>query len=104
MNTPDPAPAPNPYAVAGAQTGSNIGTALANTMLGNANEYTPWGNVEYTQSGNFTTITDPATGQTYQIPQYNRTTTLSQRGRSSTTRTSICSTTCSSWRAARSGG
>ena len=76
MDSPDPPPPPNPFATAAAQTGSNVSTALANSVLGNANEQSPYGNVNYSQSGNFTTITDEL-GRTYQIPQFNRSVTLS---------------------------
>jgi hypothetical protein len=48
---PSPPPTPNPNAVAAAQTGSNVQTAIANTLLGNANERTPWGEVSYRQIG-----------------------------------------------------
>ncbi len=39
-DTPD---APDPYAVAGAQTRTNIQTAIANTIMGGGNQVTPWG-------------------------------------------------------------
>lgn len=38
-------PAPDPYAVAQAQTNSNVKTGVANTLMGNANQYTPFGTV-----------------------------------------------------------
>jgi hypothetical protein len=43
--------APDPYATAQAQTASNVNTAVANTVLGNANERNPYGSVTYKQTG-----------------------------------------------------
>ena len=43
------APAPNPLLVGKAQTDSNVNTAIANSIIGNANEITPWGTVSYRQ-------------------------------------------------------
>src|SRR5262245_30223187 len=68
---------PNPQEVANAQTGANFTSAFANSVLGNANEYTPYGNITYNVGG-YETITDPASGKTYQVPRYNRTTTLNE--------------------------
>lgn len=74
----DPPQPPNPYAVAGAQTSSNVQTALANAHLNNTNQVTPTGSLTYTTDpANNYTLTDPATGATYQIPQYTATQTLS---------------------------
>ncbi len=50
---PDPPPSPDPYATARAQTGSNVSTAVANTVLGNANETGPLGTVRYQQNGSY---------------------------------------------------
>lgn len=61
------AEAPDPKEIASAQTGSNIYTAIANKYLNNANIRGPDGSVTSTTSG-FKTITDPSSGQTYQIP------------------------------------
>lgn len=58
-----PPPAPDPYRVAQAQTGSNVNTAIANSILQNANEISPWGTVTYKQVGS-TRIGDPASGGT----------------------------------------
>jgi len=43
--------APDPKATAAAQTGSNVQTAIANTIMGNANETSPYGSVRYNQIG-----------------------------------------------------
>jgi len=48
-STPAAPPAPDPYATAQAQTQSNLLTAQANSIIGNADETTPWGTVRYTQ-------------------------------------------------------
>jgi hypothetical protein len=50
-NAPDPPPAPNPYATAAAQTGSNVTTAIANTVMGNANVKGPLGSTTFNQIG-----------------------------------------------------
>lgn len=44
-----PAP-PNPVETSNAQTASNIATAQANAALNRVNQYTPWGNLEYTRT------------------------------------------------------
>lgn len=67
---------PSAQETAAAQTGANFTSAFANSVLGNANEYTPYGNVTYNVGG-YETVRDPSSGQTYQVPRYNRTTTLS---------------------------
>jgi hypothetical protein len=68
--------APDPYATAQAQTGQNFMSSFANSILGNANEITPYGTVTY-KAGGYETVTDPSSGKTYQVPRYNRTTKLS---------------------------
>lgn len=101
----DAAPAaPNPQAVANAQTASNVNTAVANTIMSNANENGPTGSVRYNQigtthiggSGGNNTLAGGAGGDTlggynrdgtpaaggsgsagYDIPQWERTVTLS---------------------------
>ena len=68
--------APDPNQVAQAQTGQNILGSWGSSIMGNANEITPYGTVNYKTSG-YETITDPSSGKQYQIPRYNRTTKLS---------------------------
>jgi len=70
-----PAP-PNPRDTAAASTGTNVATALANASLNNVNQVGPNGSLMYSQSGT-SKFTDPYTGQTYDIPNYTQTTTLS---------------------------
>ena len=67
---------PDPQQTAAAQTGANIGTAISGTVLGQVGQVTPGGTLEYAQTGTYS-YTDPYTGQTYQIPQFTATTTLS---------------------------
>lgn len=71
-----PPPPPNPSQTASAQTGQNIQTGIANSVLGNPNRVGPTGSTTYTKSGEFETYTG-ADGQTYQVPRYTETTTLS---------------------------
>ena len=73
-----PAP-PDPTATARAATGTNVSTAVANAELGNINQVTPQGNLDYSQSGTFN-WTDPTTGSSYSIPQFTATQTLTPLG------------------------
>lgn len=52
-SAPSAPPPPDPYATARAQTDSNVSTAVANTVLGNANETSPLGTVRYQQTGSY---------------------------------------------------
>lgn len=76
MSKPRPPRPPDPTEVAASQTGVNIGTAVANTQMGQVNQVTPDASLTYAQTGS-QTYTDPSTGRTYSIPQYTATTTLS---------------------------
>jgi len=67
---------PNPYATAAAQTGSNVSTAVANAYLSNVNQVTPTGSLTYSPSSTYS-WQDPSTGQTYNIPTFTATQTLS---------------------------
>lgn len=69
-----PRPA-DPAQTAQAQTSMNVNTAIANQILGQTNQVGPNGSLTYRQTGS-QTITDPNTGQTYQIPSYTATTRL----------------------------
>lgn len=68
---PDPI---DPTEAANAQTGSSIGTAIANAFLGNMNKIGPDGSTMFDQTGTQSiTIGD----QTYEIPSFTETVTLS---------------------------
>jgi len=69
---------PNPVATAAGQTATNIGTAQANTALNNMNQVTPYGALTYdnTSAGNYQFV-DAATGNTWTIPRWTATQTLS---------------------------
>jgi Chaperone of endosialidase len=67
---------PNPIALAGAQTSTNVSTALANAFLNNTNQVTPLGSLSYDQTGTYS-FTDPTTGSAYDIPRFTATQTLS---------------------------
>jgi hypothetical protein len=67
MDNDDPPPAPDPVAVANAATASNKATAITQQNLNNVNQVTPYGNLNYTQSGKWEDGT----------PQYTATQTLS---------------------------
>lgn len=74
-----PAP-PDPYKTAGAQTATNIGTAIANNTMGNVNQITPDGSLTYSQTGT-TKWTDPNNGKVYDLPQITATQELSENGK-----------------------
>jgi hypothetical protein len=65
MSKPSPPQPPDPREVARAQTATNIGTAIANSYLGNADVYGPLGNTIYTQTGSRDLRID---GKNYNIP------------------------------------
>src|SRR5688572_29294715 len=73
--TPAPPPPPNPYQVAGAQTGANVNSAIASGVIGNVNQVGPNGSTSFNQTDTYT-MTGPD-WQTYQVPRYTQTTTLS---------------------------
>lgn len=77
MDKPDPPKPPDPKETAAAQTGQNVGTAVANTAMGQVNQVTPDGSLTYSQTGTYK-WTDPNSGRVYDLPQYTATTTLSQ--------------------------
>jgi len=81
MGKPKAPKSPDPKETAAAQTGTNVTTALANAQLGNVNQYGPDGSVTYSTNGG-RNFTDPTTGATYFIPQYEQRTTLSPQQQS----------------------
>jgi len=74
-SAPSPPAAPSPSAIAGAQTGSNLTTAIGQTDLNAVNQNTPYGSSTFTQTGT-SNVTDPSNGQTYTLPQYTQNVTL----------------------------
>lgn len=70
---------PNPKETASASTSTNVGTAVANAFLNNANQITPDGSITYDQSGAYDWF-DPYTGKTYNIPTFTATTQLTPQG------------------------
>lgn len=79
MCAPRPPTPPDPHETAAAQTGTNIGTAVANNAMGMVNQVTPDGSLTYSQNGTYS-WTDPYTHQTYNLPQYTATTAFSANG------------------------
>jgi hypothetical protein len=80
MCAPDMPTPPDPKQTASAQTGTNIGTAIANNAMGMVNQITPYGQLRYRQSGTYQ-YKDPYTGQSYKLPQYTARTVLNDRQR-----------------------
>lgn len=70
-----PAPTP-PRETSAAATGTNVSTSVANAWLQNMDETTADGTRTFQQNG-MESVTDPYTGQTYQVPRFSTTTTLS---------------------------
>jgi hypothetical protein len=79
MGKPSAPTPPDPAATARAQTGTNVSTAVANAYLGNVNQQTPYGSLDYTTGNNYS-WTDPSSGQTYSIPTFTATQTLTPQG------------------------
>lgn len=75
MGKPKAPTPPSPQETSAAQTGTSVNTAIANTAMGNVDQYGPTGSLTYNQTGS-TSLTDPYTGQTYNIPKYSATTSL----------------------------
>jgi hypothetical protein len=73
--TPQPPLPPDPYAVAGAQTGQNVNSAIASGVIGNVNQSNPYGSTSYNQTDTYKMT--GADGKTYDVPRYTQTTTLS---------------------------
>lgn len=67
---------PDPQQTSAASTSTNVGTAIANAMLGNVNEVTPDGVTKVNKTGMYTWH-DPYTKKTYKVPTFTRTTRLS---------------------------
>lgn len=70
-----PSPTP-PRETSAAQTGSSVSTSIANAFLTNMDEVTPDGTKTFDQTGSYT-FTDPYTNQTYTVPRFTVTQTLS---------------------------
>lgn len=70
---------PDPIKTAAAQTGSNVSTAVANAFLNNVNQTSPYGSLTYDATGNYS-WTDPTSNQTYDIPTFTATQSLTPAG------------------------
>lgn len=77
MGKPSAPAAPDPKETSAASTGTNVATAIANAGLNSVDQVTPDGSLTYETIG-YETMTDPYTGQTYQIPKRRATQTLSE--------------------------
>ena len=54
MCAPEAPKPPDPKETSSAQTGTNIGTAIGNNVMGMVDQVTPYGNMNYTQTGTYT--------------------------------------------------
>ena len=79
MGKPDAPTPPDPYRTAAAATGTNVATGVANAFLNNVNQVTPQGSLTYAPTDSYS-WNDPTTGQTYNIPRFTATQTLSPTG------------------------
>lgn len=67
---------PDPKETAAASIGSNVSTAVANSYLKNTSQRTPFGTLEYKQTGT-KQITDPYSGTTVDVPTWEAVQSLS---------------------------
>jgi hypothetical protein len=67
--------APDPMKTAQAQNAQNTGTAISQALLNQVDQQTPWGSLDYSQTGT-ASFTDPTTGKVTKIPQFMLKTTL----------------------------
>lgn len=79
MGKPKQPTPPDPRETAGAQTSTNIGTAIANGTMGLIDQVTPDGSLTYSRAG-YETWRDPNTGRVHRLPRYRATQTLSDEG------------------------
>lgn len=77
--SPKAPPPPDPVATAAAQGGVNRDTAISQALLNMTNQVGPDGSLTYSQTGEHTLV-DSLTGNTYKIPQFTATTSLSPSG------------------------
>lgn len=75
MGKPSAPKPPDPKDTSAASTSTNVGTAIANAMLGNVSEITPYGSTSVEQTGMYKWY-DPYTKKTYKVPTFERTTKL----------------------------
>jgi hypothetical protein len=80
MGKPKAPKPPDPQETSAASTSTNVGTAIANAMMGNVSEITPDGRTKVKQTGTYE-WKDPYTNKTYDIPQFTRKTQLSDAQR-----------------------
>jgi hypothetical protein len=76
MGKPSAPSPPSPVETARASTSTNVGTSIANAFLGNVNQVTPDGGLNYDTTGSYT-WNDPYTGLQVEIPTFTATQTLS---------------------------
>jgi hypothetical protein len=76
MGKPKPPAPPDPQETSAAQTGTNVSTSIANSVVGAVDQNTPYGSLSYDQTGTHE-WTDPFTGEQYSVPTWAATTTLS---------------------------
>jgi len=76
MGKPKAPTPPDPRDTSAAATGTNVATSIANNITGMVNQNTPYGSLSYDQTGTYT-FNDPYTGQSYELPTWTATTSLS---------------------------
>lgn len=75
MGKPQAPKIPSATELAGAQTGSNVSTAIAQQQLNAVNTVGPAGSVTYSTNGTYD-YTDPSTGKVYKLPKMVQTTAM----------------------------
>jgi hypothetical protein len=76
MGKPEAPTPPDPKDTASAATSTNIGTAVSNNAMSMMDQYTPDGSLTYAQTGDYT-WNDPYTGESFTVPRYTSTQSLS---------------------------
>ena len=76
MGKPSAPTPPDPQETSAASTGTNVSTAIANTMMGLVDQYGPDGSSLRYNSTGYYDFTDPYTGMTYQVPTFEAITRL----------------------------
>jgi hypothetical protein len=80
MGSSSPPKAPDPWDTAASQFGVNYGTGQMNGLMGQVNQNTPYGSLNYDQTGS-TQMQNPFTGEMMEIPRFTATTTMTPQSR-----------------------
>jgi hypothetical protein len=102
MGKPSAPTPPDPRETAAAATSTNIGTAVSNNAMQMMDQYTPDGSLTYEQTGDYTYL-DPFTEQSYTVPRYTSTQSLSPEAQAIRDQTMMAQTNLAGAAADQSG-